>query len=309
MTTFLIRRLLQAIVVIFGVSVIVFLALFATGNPARLMLPPEATQQEVDELTHQLGFDRPIYLQYASFISNAVRGDFGNSLWYHEPAGALVLERLPATVELAFSGLLLAVVCAVPLGVLAAVRRGRWVDTVTQFLVTIGQSVPIFWLGLVLILVFSVNLHLLPTSGRGTWQQLVLPAVTLAAYSIARLTRLTRSGMLEVLGQDYIRTARAKGLPERAVIYRHGLRNALIPLITYLGLEFGGLLGGAVVTEVIFSWPGVGRLAVDAIFNRDFPLVQAVVFLVAITFVVINLIVDLLYPIIDPRIRFGVIKS
>lgn len=305
MGTYIVRRLLHSVLVLFGVSIIVFVLLYVSGDPAALMLPPEATQQDIEQFRHQQGLDRPLYEQYVSFASQAVRGDFGQSLWYRQPAGGLVMERMPATFELALAGLAVALVVAVPLGVLAATHRGSWVDTLSGLVVLLGQSLPIYWLGLLMVLMFTVNLHLLPSSGRGTWANLVQPALTLGIYSMARLARITRSGMLEVLGQDYVRTARAKGLAERVVIYGHALRNALIPLTTYLGLEIGSLLGGAVITETIFAWPGVGQLAVQAIFNRDYPLVQADVFMVATIFVLVNLLVDLLYPLMDPRIRLG----
>lgn len=303
MSLYLLRRTVHAVLVLFGVSVIVFLTLHLNGSPVNVLLPPEATQEARDQLTRQLGLDQPLYEQYFHFVSRALSGDFGQSLWYNEPTVGLVVERLPATIELAALGLLIAVVGAVPLGVLAATRRGTWVDNVIGTVVMLGQSLPVFWFGLILVLVFSVNMQFLPPAGRGSLEQLILPALTIGIYSMARLVRITRSGMLDVLNQDYIRTARSKGLRESVVIWRHGLRNALIPLVTYLGLEVGGLLGGTVVVEVIFAWPGVGRLAVESIFNRDYPLVQAVVFLVALSFVLVNLLVDLLYPVLDPRIR------
>jgi ABC-type dipeptide/oligopeptide/nickel transport system permease component len=309
MSLYLIRRAFHAILVMFGVSVIVFLALHLNGSPVNVLLPADAPQEARDALTQRLGLDQPLYEQYFSFLGRVISGDFGESLWYGEPSLGLVLDRLPATIELAALGLLISVVGAVPLGVLAAKRHRSWVDNLIGTTVMLGQSLPIFWFGLVLVLMFSVNLQWLPPAGRGTPSQIVLPAVTIGIYSMARLVRFTRSGMLDVLDQDYIRTARAKGLSEFTVIWRHGLRNALIPLVTYLGLEVGGLLGGTVVVEVIFAWPGVGRLAVESIFNRDYPLVQAVVFLVALSFVLVNLLVDLLYPVLDPRIRLYPARS
>ncbi|WP_214106245.1 ABC transporter permease [Acrocarpospora catenulata] len=306
MARYILRRLGHAVLVVFGVSIIVFLVMhLAGGSPLSVLLPPEASEAERRQYEALLGLDQPLYVQYWDFASQAVRGDFGQSIWYGRPAAGLVLERLQATAELAVSGLGLAVLVALPLGVLAAVYRNRTVDHAIGIFVVLGQSVPIFWLGMLLVLQFSVNWPLFPTSGRDSALSFVLPALTLAVYSMARLTRLTRAGMLEVLNQDHLRTARAKGMPERVVIFRHGVRNALIPFVTYLGLEFGGLLGGAVVVETVFSWPGVGRLATEAIFNRDYPLVQAVVFIVALVFVAVNLLVDLLYPALDPRIRLA----
>lgn len=303
MALYLLRRLGHAILVVFGVSVIVFLIMRVSGDPLAILLGPDATAHDRAVLARELGFDRPLYQQYLSFLGDAVRGRFGESLWYHQPSLPLVLQHMPATIELASLSLLLAVLGAVPLGVWSALRRGSVVDNAIGTFVMLGQSAPIFWVGMLLILEFSVNLRLLPPSGQGTVQQLIMPVLTLGVYSMARLLRLTRSGTLEVLSQDYIRTARAKGLSETAVLFRHGLRNALVPLITYLGLEVGTLLGGTVVVEKVFSWPGVGSLSLQAIFNRDYPLVQAAVFVVALAFVFVNLAVDLLYPVIDPRIR------
>jgi ABC-type dipeptide/oligopeptide/nickel transport system permease component len=303
MKTFLLRRLLQSVLVLLGVSVVVFLILHLTGDPALLLLPPEATAEDIARLRQQLGFDDPLPAQYLRFLRGAVRGDFGESLRHGEPAMALVLERLPATFELAGAGLLLALCLAIPAGILSAVRRNTVLDYVSTVVALFGQAMPTFWLGIMLILVFSVQLGWLPSSGRGDLQHLVLPAVTLGLFTTARITRLTRSGMLEVLGQDYIRTARAKGVSEPPVVWKHALRNASIPIVTIVGIELGTLLGGSVITETIFAWPGVGRLSVQAIFNRDYPVVQAAVFLLASTFVLVNLLVDVVYTYLDPRIR------
>ena len=231
-------------------------------------------------------------------------GDLGRSLRYRQPALPLVLERLPATAELALAALFVSLLVAIPAGVISAVRRDTAYDNLTMLGALFGQSMPVFWLGIMLILIFSVRLELLPTSGRGGLDHLILPAVTLGLYSTARVTRLVRAGMLDVIGQDYIRTAQAKGLPDRRVIVKHALRNTLIPVVTIIGLELGTLLGGAVITETIFAWPGIGRLAVTAIFQRDYPLVQATVLVTALVFVLSNLLVDLLYGWLDPRIRY-----
>jgi peptide/nickel transport system permease protein len=305
MTEFLVRRLVQSVFVLLGVSVLVFVMLFIVGDPAVVLLPPETSLADLERFRHAMGFDRPFHEQYWDFVSRAVRGDFGESLWYRQPAGSLVLERLPATFQLAIAGMTIAVSLGLPLGVAAAARRGSLVDYVAGVFAVLGQSMPIYWLGLLLVLLLTVNLHALPSSGTGTFSHLVMPALTLGLYSTARVMRLTRSGMLDVLSQDYIRTARSKGLHSRVVLTRHALRNALVPIVTYLGLETGNLLGGAVVVETIFAWPGVGRLAVDAIDTRDYILLQAIVAIVATTFVVVNLAVDLLYPLLDPRIRLA----
>ncbi len=250
-----------------------------------------------------MGFDDPMAVQYLRFLRGALRGDFGESVRHGEPAMGLVVERLPATFELAGAGLLLALCLAIPTGIVSAVRRNTAVDYVSTVLALLGQAMPTFWLGIMLILLFSVRLSWLPSSGRGDLEHLILPAITLGLFTTARITRLTRSGMLEVLGQDYIRTARAKGMSEPPVVWKHALKNASIPIVTIVGIELGTLLGGSVITETIFAWPGVGRLSVQAIFNRDYPVVQAAVFLLAATFVLVNFLVDVLYTYLDPRIR------
>jgi ABC-type dipeptide/oligopeptide/nickel transport system permease component len=303
---YLLRRLLQSLLVLLGVSAVVFLILHLTGDPAILLLPQDATAEDIARLRSQLGFNDPLIVQYLRFLRGAVQGNFGDSLRHGEPAMSLVLERLPATFELAGAGLLIALCLAIPAGILSAVRRNTVVDYVSTVIALLGQAMPTFWLGIMLILVFSVHLGWLPSSGRGggDLQYLILPAVTLGLFTTARITRLTRSGMLEVLGQDYIRTARAKGVSEPPVVWKHALRNASIPIITIVGIELGTLLGGSVITETIFAWPGVGRLSVQAIFNRDYPVVQAAVFLLATTFVVVNFLVDITYTYLDPRIRF-----
>jgi peptide/nickel transport system permease protein len=303
MRTFLLRRLLQSLVVLLGVSFVVFAILFLTGDPALVLLPPDASAEDVRRFRELMGFDDPFLVQYGRFLRGALQGDFGQSVRHGEPAFDLVLERMPATFELAGAALLLALCLAIPAGIVSAVRRNSALDYISTVVALFGQSLPTFWLGIMLILVFSVQLHLLPSSGRGTLEHLVLPAVTLGLFTTARITRLTRSGMLEVLGQDYIRTARAKGVSDPPVVWKHALKNAAIPIVTIVGIELGTLLGGSVITETIFAWPGVGRLSVQAIANRDYPVVQAAVFLLATTFVVVNLVVDLVYTYLDPRIR------
>jgi peptide/nickel transport system permease protein len=300
---FVVRRLVHTALVTLGVVTLVFVALRLSGDPASTMLPGDASVDELRALRHTLGLDQPLATQYVSFLWSAVRGDFGESFRHQQPAFGLVLERLPATLELAFAALLLAVVVALPLGILAALHRGRLLDVVAMGLAVVGQATPYFWMGIMLILVVSVELGWLPTSGRGGWQRLILPAITLGTHFAAVLARLTRTSMLEVLGQNFVTTARAKGLAERRVILAHALKNAAVPVVTLIGLQFGTLLGGAVVTETIFAWPGVGRLAVQSVFVRDYPVVQAGVLVLALAFVAINLLVDLLYGVLDPRIR------
>jgi peptide/nickel transport system permease protein len=268
------------------------------------MLPPEAPAEDVERLRRALGLDAPLPAQYARFLVGLFHGELGRSLRYNTPSLPLVLERAPATLLLATVATALAVAVSVPLGVAAAVWRGSAVDRLCSVLGAFGQSMPVFWLAIVLILVFSVRFRLLPSFGAGSPRHLVLPAATLALYSLARISRLARSAILETLGTDYVRAARAKGLSGRTVVLKHGLRNASLPIITVVAVEFGVLLGGAVVAETVFAWPGVGRLAVQAILTRDFPLVQAIVFVIATTLVVLNLAVDLLYAVLDPRIRY-----
>jgi peptide/nickel transport system permease protein len=302
-TTYLLRRLLQSLLVLFGVSFVVFLILHLTGDPALILLPPDASVEDVQRFRKAMGFNDPFMVQYGRFLSGALRGDFGQSVRHGEPAFALVVERLPATFELSGAALLVALSLAIPAGIVSAVRRNTPVDYLSTVTALLGQSMPTFWLGIMLILIFSVQLNLLPSSGRGGLEHLIMPAVTLGLFTTARIMRLTRSGMLEVLGQDYIRTARAKGMSDRPVVWKHALKNAAIPIVTIVGIELGTLLGGAVITETIFAWPGVGRLSVQAIYNRDYPVVQAAVFLLASTFVMVNLVVDVLYTYLDPRIR------
>jgi ABC-type dipeptide/oligopeptide/nickel transport system permease component len=303
MSVYLLRRLAQSVLVLLGVSFVVFFILYLTGDPALVLLPPDVTAEDIRKFREEMGFNDPFIVQYGRFLGGALRGDFGQSVRHGEPAFSLVLERLPATFQLSGAALLVALVLAIPAGVLSAVRRNTLTDYVATVFALLGQSMPTFWLGIMLILVFSVQFNLLPSSGRGGLEHLVLPAVTLGLFTTARITRLTRSGMLEVLNQDYIRTARAKGVGGRPVVWKHAFKNAAIPIVTIVGIELGTLLGGSVITETIFAWPGVGRLSVQAIYNRDYPVVQAAVFLLASTFVVVNLIVDLLYTYLDPRIR------
>jgi peptide/nickel transport system permease protein len=297
------RRLFHFVIVVLGVTTLVFIALRMTGDPAMMMLPGDPTNEDIALARHKLGVDKPLAEQYVIFVSDAFRGRFGTSFQHGTDATGVVLERLPATALLAGTALLLAVVIAVPLGIIAAINRGRIGDLIVMMIAVVGQGVPFFWLGLMLILIFGVQLHLLPTGGYGTLRNLILPSVTLAGYIGASTARLARSSMLEVLGHDYMRTARAKGLSLPAAVLHHGLKNAAIPLATFLGLQMGLLLGGTVVVEEIFGWPGVGRLLLQAISFRDYPVVQAATFMLAMIFVVVNMLVDLLYLALDPRIR------
>ena len=305
MTRFLIRRLLRTLIVIWGVVTVVFIIIRLSGDPVALMVAPETPTAEVEALREQMGLNEPIYVQYGIYIGDLLRGDFGTSLRFNRDALGVVVERIPVTLKIAAAAFAVAVVVALPVGVLSAVRPNSLIDQVAMILALIGQAVPTFFLGIVLILVFAVRFRWFPTSGIESPLGYVLPAITLGAFAMASITRLTRAAMLEVLNQDYVRTARAKGLNAPAVINSHALRNALVPVITIMGLQFGTLLGGSVVTETVFSLPGMGRLIIQAIGNRDYPVVQAGVFLIAISFVLVNFVVDLLYAVLDPRIRLA----
>lgn len=299
----IIRRLAQSLLVLFNVTVVVFvLVRVVPGDPVRLMLGMEASEDMVREARDRLGFDKPLPVQYMHFVLGALRGDLGESIRFRRPVQQLLNERFPATLELTGMAVALALLVAVPSGVYAAVRRGGLVDRVLMAGSLVGQAMPIFWLGIMLIMLFSVKLGWLPTSGRGSWEQLLMPSATLSTYVMALLARLTRSNMLDVLGEQFVRTARAKGLGEMIVINKHALMTAAVPIVTVLGLQVGALLSGAVVTETVFNWPGIGTLALHAIQQRDYPVVQGIVLMSAVVFVVINMLVDLLYRYLDPRI-------
>ena len=305
MRAFLLRRLLHAIFVVWGVVTVVFFLVRLTGDPTVFLVDQSATQEEIAHMRTFLGLDRPLAVQYVDFVSHAVHGDFGASIREKRPAMGMVLEHFwPATVELAAAALCLSTMLAVPLGVVSATHRGRMADHASRIASLFLQSMPSFWLGIMLILLFAVVLGgLLPAYGSGSLKHLILPAVALAAAPLAQNVRLIRAGMLEVLAQDYVRTARAKGVFERGVIYRHALRNAAIPVITVTGLSLGFMLSGAIIIETVFAWPGMGRLIVQAVPARDFPVIQAGVFVFALVFVAINLLVDVLYTVADPRVR------
>jgi ABC-type dipeptide/oligopeptide/nickel transport system permease component len=302
-TSFLLRRLFVAVPGLLGVVLVVFTLLHLSGDPAHILLPPEATDLQRAAFRRAYGLDRPLSEQAVRYVLHMVRGDFGQSFSFNEPALGVVLQRVPATLELTLAAMALAVIVGIPAGLVAALKRGRGYDRGLMALSLLGQSVPTFWLGMMMILVLAVQLRLLPVSGRGTVSHLVMPSVALALWLIALLARITRSEVLETLANDYVRTARAKGLSERSVAVRHALRNALLPIVTIMGIQFGSLLGGAVMTETVFAWPGVGTLILDSILKKDFPVVLAGVTFVASAFVMINLCLDVLYAVIDPRIR------
>jgi ABC-type dipeptide/oligopeptide/nickel transport system permease component len=301
--SFITGRALQGIVVMFGVSAIVFFALFLTGDPAALMMTPDASREEIEAFRQAMGFNDPIWVQYGRFLAGALSGELGTSVRFHRPALDLLVERLPATALLACTALVWSSLLGFLLGTIAAVRKNSAIDFAIRVISLLGQAIPVFLLALLLIIFFSLELRWLPSSGIGSVAQLVMPSIALGAYYLSAITRLVRASLIEVLGENYIRTARAKGISSWRIIVHHALRNALIPVITVQGMYFASLLGGALVTEIIFAWPGIGRLAVEAIQNRDFPVVQAVVLFAAAVFVVVNFLVDLAYVSLNPRIR------
>jgi peptide/nickel transport system permease protein len=296
-------RHVHAVIAVAAITVVLFFLLRLTGDPTLLIVGPEANPEEIARVRTAMGFDRPLPEQFLSYVGHVAGGDFGRSLRYNQSAFSLVLERILPTVELAAAALLIASVIAIPLGVIAAIKRGTVIDRIAILASLLGQTMPVYWLGLLLIFAFAVGLRVLPPGGNSEPASLILPAVTLAAFLAAQITRLMRSAMLETLGQEYLRTARSKGLTEAAVIRRHALRNAAPPVLTIIALQLGQLIGGAVVTETVFAWPGLGQLLLQAILGRDFPLVQAAVFVVAVSVVAMNLLVDLIYPYVDPRMR------
>jgi peptide/nickel transport system permease protein len=306
MTAYILRRLLQMIPIILGITLIVFILLRVSGDPVVLMLPEDAPTEQVIQLRESLGLDRPLPEQYLIFLGNLLQGDFGQSIRYaNQPVLPIVLERLPATLELTLGALLVAILISFPAGIIAATNRNRWQDYSATSFAILGEAMPNFWLGIMLILIFSVNLGWLPVSGRGGVLNLILPALTLGIALAALLTRLMRSILLEVLGLDYVRTARAKGLRQRLVLVKHAVRNALLSYVTVLGLQIASLMAGSVVTEQVFAWPGIGLLAIQAINSRDMAVVQAIVIIASLIVMSANLLVDLLYAVIDPRIQYG----
>ena len=305
MRHYIARQLVQFVVVILGISILAFAILHVLGDPVLLLLPQNAGKEEFERYRHLLGLDRPLYVQYGKFLSKAVVGDFGKSWYADTPAFRLVLERMPPTIYLTFAGLFVALLISLPLGILAALKRHSWVDTLCTTIAVAGQAVPLFWLGIMMIIVFSVRLRLLPASGYDSWENFLMPSFCLGAALAPLTMRLVRSGVIEVMNMDFIKTARAKGVAESMVVIKHAFRNACIPVITVIGLQFGQLLGGAIITETVFAWPGVATLAVESIRNQDFPVVQCAVILLALVIVSLNLIVDLTVAFIDPRIRTG----
>ncbi len=305
MLRYVVLRLLHLVPVLLGISFLVFLLLhLVPGDPVRVMLQDVGSAEQVERMRHQLGLDRPLYLQYVTFVVRATQGDLGRSIHTHRPVAQEIAFRVPYTMRMAVAAMLVAIVLGIALGAIAATHHQSILDYGTMVIALAGVSLPSFWLGLVLILIFSLYLRWLPPAGADSFLHLILPSVTLGSGAAAIIARLTRSSMLEVLRQDYIRTASAKGVGGRRLVYRHALKNAMIPVVSIVGLQFAGLLGGAVIVETVFGWPGIGRLAVDSIFNRDIPVIQAVVLVAAVIFVFVNLLVDLFYGILDPRIRY-----
>jgi peptide/nickel transport system permease protein len=305
MRRYVLRQLVQLAVVIVGISILSFGILYVLGDPVLLLLPQNAGKEEYERYHRLLGLDQPLYVQYWKFASKAVQGDFGKSWYADTPAFRLVLERMPPTIYLTSAGLLMALLIALPLGILAALKRHSFVDNLCTMVAVAGQAMPIFWLGIMLIIIFAVRLKALPASGYGTWQHFLMPAFCLGAFLAPITMRLVRSGVVEVMNMEFIKTARAKGVGERMVVIKHAFRNACIPVITVLGLQFGQLLGGAIITETVFAWPGVATLTVESIRNQDFPVVQCAVVLLALLIVSINFVVDMIVALIDPRIRVG----
>jgi peptide/nickel transport system permease protein len=304
--SYVIRRAWQSLTILLGVSIVVFGLMHLSGDPIRLLAPIDTTAEELEAIRKLHGLDRPVPVQYWNFLTGVLRGDFGKSLRSGENALHLALERVPATGKLALTALVFSLIVALPFGVLAAVKRNTWIDRTVMGVALIGQSMPVFWLGILLILVFAVNLGVLPATGtRAGWRSLILPGFTLGMFNMARTARLLRSELLEILQAEYIMTARAKGMSARVVLWRHAFRNAVIPLVTLIGLDLGALLAGSVITETIFAWPGIGRLAVNAIYGRDYPVVQATVLVVASIYVVINFLVDLSYVFLNPRVHLN----
>jgi len=305
MQRYISRRLIQMIIALFLMSVIVFLLGRLTGDPVSMLLSQYSTEEDRVRITEQLGLNKPVIEQYGIFVFNALKGDLGKSVaGDNRPALALILERFPASLKLALVALIISILIGIPLGVLSAVKRGSFLDASARLLALLGQSLPAFWLGIVLMYFFSVKLRLLPTSGYGGIQHFILPAATMGLFTVAAVTRLTRSSMLEVLDSEYIKLARIKGVSEAIVIWKHALRNSLMPVITFMGTFFATMITGAVVIETVFSWPGIGRLAYESILNRDFPVMQGVILFMTTLYILANLIVDVLYAWVDPRIRY-----
>jgi peptide/nickel transport system permease protein len=319
MLGYLIQRLLQSIIVILCVTFVVFVIMYHSGDPVELLLPPEATPLQAEQLRHHLGLDKPFHVQYVTFLKNALRGDLGTSFIFNQPAINLVVERIPATLELALFAMFLAVLMGIPAGILTAIRPNSFLSKSIMSGSLLGISLPVFWLGIMLVMIFSVILGWLPSSGRGetavVWgmrlgfvtpsgfTHLILPALTIAIFQLALIIRLVRAGMMEVLLQDFVKFLKAKGLSEKRIVFVHALKNILIPVVTIIGLQLGNIIAFAIVTESIFAWPGMGKLVIDSIHNLDQPVVLAYLLVVSLIFVFLNLIVDIIYTFLDPRIR------
>jgi len=304
MTKYVVERAIQAVIVAWLISLATFILFFTIKDPARAMAGPEATAEDIERLRVALRLDRPLHEQYFAWLGSALKLDLGRSLYSSEPVTSMIARRLPPSLLLAGTALAITIVVGIPLGILAAVRRGTLIDLGVTLIGVIGQAMPIFWFGLMLIMLFAVTLGWFPVGGRGTWRHLVMPAIALAYWVMPLMLRLARSSMLEVLGQDYIRTARAKGLNERVVVMKHALRNAAIPLVTIIGLQFGALLGGTIVTETVFAWPGIGEMVVTSVMTGDLPVVQGTVLLLGVWVVLMNLLADIALVAVDPRVRY-----
>jgi peptide/nickel transport system permease protein len=303
MLDYILKRMVQTIIVLILALTAVFFLVRLSGDPTALFLPPDAPSGQIEEYRQKLGFDRPLYVQYGEFMWNAVQGDFGTSLRTREDALGMILDRIPATFQLAFTALGLSLLVAIPVGMISAYKRNSLYDQVGVVFTVLGQAIPGFWLGLIFIYIFAVKLQWLPSGGGGSMAHFILPTVTLAAYSLARFARFTRSAMLDILGKDYIRTAKASGVPTHKILSRYALKNILIPIITLVALDLGTLLGGAVIIEVIFAWPGIGRVLYQSLLNRDFPVVLAGVFFVALIYSILNFLTDIMYAYVNPQIR------
>ncbi|UOE53320.1 ABC transporter permease [Bacillus sp. CMF12] len=305
MKKYLIRRFLQIIPVLFIITFVVFVLVYLAGDPVSLMLPEDASEADREALREALGLNEPFVYQYFHFIGDLITGNFGTSFRYNQEALPLVLERLPATFELAAASMLVAIIIAIPLGIYSAKKRNSFIDLFITGGSVLGKAMPNFWLGIMLILLLAVNYQLFPVSGRGSVMHMVLPAITLGTGIAAEMTRLIRSSMLEILNQDYIRTAKSKGASEMSVVFKHAFRNSLIPVVTIMGLQVSHLVSGALITETVFSWPGLGLLLVQAVNGRDMAVVQAAVFVIAILVIVVNLLTDIVYRVLDPRINYS----
>ena len=303
MLGYILKRAVQTLVVLFLTITVVFFVIRLSGDPTYLYMPDDATEEMVEQFREQLGFNRPLIVQYGSFLADVVQGDFGESIMYRQDALSLVVDRIPATFQLAFSALIIAIAVAIPLGVISAYKQNTIYDRIGTSITVLGQAIPGFWLGLLLILIFSVTFKILPSGGGGSVIYLILPAVTLAAHSAARFARFTRSTMLDVLRKDYIRTVKSTGAPTFSILYKYALKNTLIPIITIAALDLGVLLGGSVIIEAVFSWPGLGQLLINALMGRDFPVVIAGVTFIALSITIINFFADILYGLVNPQVR------